>query len=151
MSVQQKVAKYFVSVFCFYRIMVKMYPKAFVLLTLTTKSSIRIFVVEWLIVFISTKNHFKGNILSLVLVQNISFPLSSIALVLPATKELGYITRYIQKLDKTSFRKRNPTTRSHYIYIYIQCVPFKTYLKLDIYIKYRKIIIMPFSVVLHRF
>ena len=72
--------------------MVKMYPKAFVLLTLTTKSSIRIFDVEGVRIFISTKNHFKGHILSLVLVQNISFPLSPIALVLPATKELGYIT-----------------------------------------------------------
>ena len=105
MSVQQKVAKYFVSVVCFYCRMVKMYPKAFVLLTLTTKSSIRIFDVEGVIIFISTTNHVKGHILSLVLVQNISFPLSPIALVLPATKELGYITRYIDKLNKKSFKK----------------------------------------------
>ena len=105
MSVQQKVAKYIVSVVCFYCRMVKMYPKAFVLLTLTTKSSIRIFDVEGVRIFISTKNHFKGHILSLVLVQNISFPLSPIALVLPATKELGYITRYIKKINKKSFKK----------------------------------------------
>ena len=88
-------------------LMVKMYPKAFVLLTLTTKSSIRIFDVEGVSIFISTKNHFKGHILSLVLVQNISFPLSPIALVLPATKELGYIARYIKTLKKRHLKNES--------------------------------------------